>query len=160
MSDISQNMISKPALRLAETSKDFDQARALFEAFADQLPISLAFQGFDAEMQTLASIYEIILLAEIDGQAVGALALKKHDDDTCEMKRMYVAPNGRGLGLGKRLSERLIMEAKSRGYKIMLLDSLKRLTHAIALYQHLGFQERQPYNFNPEDDVVYMQKKL
>ena len=69
-------------------------------------------------------------------------------------------PHVQRSGAGEALSIRLIAEAKKAGYQKMLLDSLRRLEPAVALYKKLGFQEVEPYNFNPEDDVVYMELLL
>ena len=88
------------------------------------------------------------------------MALKEHDAGVCEMKRLYVLPAGRGSGAGRLLCERLIADARAMGYRKMLLDSLRRLEAAVALYSKLGFTEIEPYNYNPEDDVVYMERPL
>lgn len=144
----------------AKTPEDIAAVKAIFEAFLDFLPIDLGFQGIDEEMQAFPGFYEFMLIAKKDGVPVGAVALKEHDPAVCEMKRLYVLPQGRGTGAGRLLCERLMQDAKTCGYNKMLLDSLRRLEVAVALYQKLGFTEIEPYNFNPEDDVVYMERAL
>lgn len=152
--------MSKLTIERAETPEDVAAVKMIFEAFIDFLPIDLGFQGIDDEMQAFPGYYEFMLLAKLDGRPVGAVALKKHDKQVCEMKRLYVLPEGRGTGAGRLLCERLLDDARALGFSKMLLDSLRRLEAAVALYEKLGFTEIEPYNFNPEDDVVYMERAL
>lgn len=152
--------MSKLTIERAETPEDVAAVKMIFEAFIDFLPIDLGFQGIDDEMQAFPGYYEFMLLAKLDGRPVGAVALKKHDRQVCEMKRLYVLPEGRGTGAGRLLCERLLDDARALGFSKMLLDSLRRLEVAVALYERLGFTEIEPYNFNPEDDVVYMERAL
>lgn len=152
--------MSKLTIERAETPEDVAAVKMIFEAFIDFLPIDLGFQGIDDEMQAFPGYYEFMLLAKLDGRPVGAVALKKHDKQVCEMKRLYVLPEGRGTGAGRLLCERLLEDARTLGFSKMLLDSLRRLEAAVALYEKLGFTEIAPYNFNPEGDVVYMEREL
>jgi GNAT superfamily N-acetyltransferase len=145
------------SVNYAETDADVAAVKAIFQAYTEWLPIDLEFQGVSDEFANFPKGYEFLLLAKQDDAPVGAVALKKHDDDVCEMKRLFVYPHIQRLGAGRALSVRLIEEARYAGYKKMLLDSLRRLEPAIALYQSLGFQEIEPYNYNPEDDVIYME---
>lgn len=144
----------------ATDETDIAAVKKIFAAFIEFLPIDMGFQGIDAEMASFPDTYDLLLLAKTAGKPVGAVALKKHDALVCEMKRLYVLPEAQGTGAGRKLCERLIKEARSLGYKTMLLDSLKRLEAAVALYRKLGFEEIEPYNFNPEDDVIYMRRAL
>ncbi len=152
--------MSKLTIERAETPEDVAAVKMIFEAFIDFLPIDLGFQGIDGEMQAFPGFYEFMLLAKLDGRPIGAVALKKHDDQVCEMKRLYVLPEGRGAGAGRMLCDHLMKDARALGYSKMLLDSLRRLEAAVALYKKLGFEEIEPYNFNPEDDVIYMARAL
>ena len=145
---------------IASTSVDIKAVKIIFQAYTEWLPIDLEFQGVSDEFTNFPNDYELLLLAKQNGEPIGAVALKKHNDDVCEMKRLFVYPHIQRSGAGKALSIRLIEEAKIAGYQKMLLDSLRRLTSAVALYQKLGFQEIKPYNYNPEDDVVYMELLL
>ena len=144
----------------AKNSADIASVKDIFTRFVEFLPIKLDFQGIDEEMARFPETYKFLLLAKRDGVPIGAVALKEHSADTCEMKRLYVLPEGQGLGVGRKLCKRLMADAKSQGYQTMLLDSLKRLEAAVALYEKLGFEEIEPYNFNPEDDVIYMSRVL
>lgn len=148
------------SLNIATSGEDIAAVKAIFEAFVDFLPIDLGFQGISDEMARFPEGYEFLLLAKAADNPIGAVALKEHTPETCEMKRLYVLPEAQGLGAGSLLCEALMKEAKSRGYKRMLLDSLRRLEPAVALYKKLGFTEIEPYNFNPEEDVIYMERAL
>ena len=144
----------------ATKSDDIAAMKTLFRAYAEWLGVDLCFQGFEAEMARFPKGYVHLLIAKKGGKPVGAVALKEHDADTCEMKRLYLLPEAQGTGAGRAMCERLMADAKSLGYKTMLLDSLRRLEAAVALYRKLGFEETKHYNFNPEDDVVYMRRAL
>ena len=77
------------------------------------------------------------------------VAYAKHDDSTCEMKRLYVKPEARGLHLGDLLVEHILRHAKEEGFAIMLLDTIKPLESAINLYKKHGFNECEAYYNNP-----------
>ena len=132
--------------------------------YADALGVDLCFQGFQQELDGLPGEYAPpdgrLLLAIEDEQAVGCAAVRKLDEGICEMKRLYVRPGHRGEGLGRRLAEAIIAEARAIGYKKMRLDSLTSLKEAAALYRSLGFIEIPPYRFNPLPDAIYMELKL
>lgn len=153
-----------PALSLtierAESPEDIIAVKQIFREFVEFLPIDLGFQGIEEEMARFPGDFKFLLLAKLAGKPVGAVALKEHTPDVCEMKRLFVRPEAQGSGAGRKLCEHLMKDAKDAGYKTMLLDSLRRLDAAVALYKKLGFQEIEPYNFNPEGDVVYMKRAL
>lgn len=154
------NNLDKITIDLAINADDLACVKQLFKEYAEQLPVSLDFQDFNEELDSFPKGFKCLLLARKEGQPIGAVGIKPHNDKTCEMKRLFVKPHAQGRGLGKLLSMRLMLEAKKSGYTEMVLDSLKRLKPAVALYQSLGFTEIEPYNFNPEDDVIYMRKDL
>ena len=92
--------------------------------------------------------------------AVGVVAFKGIGDGTSEMKRLFVAPEGRGLGLGRKLAEAVMASAKEAGHKRMVLDTLPSLKAACALYEALGFTQTDRYNDNPVDGVVFYGRSL
>src|SRR6185295_13654233 len=114
-------------IRAASSKDDWVEARRLFEEYAASLGFDLAFQDFDRELASLPGDYAAprgtILLAEDDSGAAGCVALRPFDGETCEMKRLYVRPTHRGTGLGKRLAEAILAEARARGYRHMRLDT-------------------------------------
>ena len=98
--------------------------------------------------------------AFVDGVAAGCGGFRKIDRLTCEMKRLFVRQEFRGYGIGRLISERLITEAQTSGYRKMLLDTLPFLKDALFLYKKLGFYEIPRYNENPLVSSIYMQRDL
>ena len=101
-----------------------------------------------------------MILARKRGEPCGCVALRKIDSRTCEMKRLYVRPSARGLGIGRALVVRIIEEARARGYTSMRLDTLPAMKSAVALYKSFGFQEIAPYTFNPIAGTLFLEKAL
>jgi ribosomal protein S18 acetylase RimI-like enzyme len=102
-----------------------------------------------------------LLLARCAGHAAGCIALRQLQPGICEMKRLYVRPEDRGLGLGRMLVERLIAEARSMGYERMRLDTIaSAMKDAIALYRRLGFVEIAPYSSIPIESALWMELLL
>ena len=154
-----------PELTVCSTPSDYAEARALFEAYARALGFSLCFQGFAAELESLPERYgppggRLLLARDAGGAAVGCVGVRRLDDAACEMKRLYVAPEARGAGLGRRLAEAALEAGREMGYALMRLDTVRRLTAALALYEQLGFEPAAPYNDAPLDDIVYLEKSL
>lgn len=147
-----------------ETEKHLEIIRKLFREYEDFLGFHLCFQDFEKEMAMLPGKYAPpdgrLIIAEYNSEVAGCIAIKKIGEDVCEMKRLYVRPKFRGLKIGRKLAEKIIVEAKTIGYKKMRLDTLKRLKEALSLYRSMGFTEIQPYVYNPLEDVVYMQLEL
>jgi GNAT superfamily N-acetyltransferase len=145
-------------------AQDLEDVKKLFLEYVDFLQVNLDFQDYENELAKLPAKYAepegSIFLAKVAGQAVGCIALWKLEFGVCEMKRLFVKSEFQGLGVGKMLVAKLIEEAKNKGYSTIKLDTLKRLKSANYLYISLGFNETHPYNFNPEPDIVYYEKKL
>lgn len=135
--------------------------RRLFEEYAASLDIDLCFQNFDEELATLPGEYApprgVILVARVDGDPAGCVALRRLEDDVCEMKRLYVKPEFRGTGIGRALAEAVIADARALGYASMKLDTLASMTEANRLYRSLGFKECAPYRYNPCECPVFME---
>ena len=127
---------------------DMGEVRAIFREYAESTGIDLAFQKFEEELASLPQFYVAIFVArEVDLAA--CVALRHLDDETCEMKRLYVRPQFRGRDLGRLLATRVIEEARALGYRRMRLDTLPTMTAAMALYESLGFADVEPYRYNP-----------
>jgi len=125
----------------------------------------LCFQSFDDEVKNLPGAYGpphgVLLLAHCGDHAAGCIALRKLDTEICEMKRLYVRPGDRGLGLGRMLVERLISEARLLGYTRMRLDTVgSAMQDAVALYRRMGFREISPYSSIPIESALWMELVL
>ncbi len=160
--------MSEIAIRIipAQTAADLAAAASLFRAYAASLPISLDYQDFEAELAELPGKYApprgaLFLARNSAGAALGCVALRPFDgSEVCEMKRLYVAPGGRGLGLGRALAEVIIAEAARLGYREMRLDTLPSMTAAVSLYGSVGFQPIAAYYDTPIAGTLFFSKKL
>jgi GNAT superfamily N-acetyltransferase len=139
-------------------------ARHLVEAYAASLDIDLGFQDFQNEITSLPRVYGppdgAFLVAEQDGLYIGCVALRQLPQDTCEMKRLYVSPSGRGQGVGRTLVEGIISEARRLGYARILLDTLPSMREAHSLYAALGFKPIPAYRYNPVPGTTFMELRL
>ena len=137
----------------AAAPQDIEDAGTLFREYAGLVAEALCFQNFDAELAALPGEYAppggILLIARDRGTPAGCVALRRVDAATGEMKRMYVRERHRGSGLGRRLAIAAIDEAMAKGYARIVLDTLPKLSAAIALYRDLGFREIGPYLASP-----------
>jgi len=151
------------AVRNAE---DIAAAASLFREYADWLGIDLSFQGFEAELASLPGKYapptgELMLACASVGGALGCVAVRPLDGLTiCEMKRLYVRPAARGLGIGAALVGAIITSAEELGYAEMRLDTLPTMPEAFALYERFGFLQIPAYYHNPVPGTVYFGKRL
>jgi ribosomal protein S18 acetylase RimI-like enzyme len=143
-----------------ERAADIAIIRELILEYAVATGVDLSFQHFEEEMQTLETFYEALFVARDGDTFLGCVALRRLDDETCEMKRLYIRPAARGSGAGRLLAQRLIDEARSRGYKRMRLDTLPTMHAAMALYESLGFRDIPPYRYNPIEASRYMELAL
>jgi ribosomal protein S18 acetylase RimI-like enzyme len=134
---------------------DAEIVRMLLGEYAETLDVDLSFQDFESELADPLGFYEVVLLADD-----GCVALRRIDARICEMKRLYVRPSARGAGLGRRLAEAVIAEARARGYERMLLDTLPTMTEAQRLYSSLGFRETKPYRHNPVEGATFLELVL
>lgn len=147
---------------------DLEAAKLLFREYAMGLGIDLCFQDFDAEMAALPGDYAAprgaLLLAWVDGVVAGCCALRPLDSsdyvNAAEMKRLYVRPVFRGLGLGRQLAQSILDAAHLNGYDSVLLDTLSEMEIARAMYEDLGFKEIPPYYHNPLAGAHYLKANL
>ncbi len=148
----------------ATPPEQVEQVRALVLEYVAWLGIDLDFQDFEAEMREFPGDYAppegCLLLAEDAQGPAGCVGLRKLEPGICEMKRLYVRPRCRGQGLGQRLAQAVIREARALGYRAMRLDTLSTMHSAIALYQGLGFQPTAPYYRNPLRGALFFELKL
>jgi GNAT superfamily N-acetyltransferase len=158
-------MVSAMNLIQAQSAEDIERARQLFREYQDWLQIDLCFQDFERELANLPGNYAPpagrLLLAYEDAELAGCVALRKTDDGICEMKRLFLRDKFRGKGLGRRLIDGVIREAKQIGYDRMRLDTLPpKMNDAIALYRSYGFKQIAPYYNNPVPGAMFMELNL
>jgi ribosomal protein S18 acetylase RimI-like enzyme len=148
----------------ADGEADVALARELFREYAAQLGVDLCFQGFEQELAGLPGAYAPpsgrLMLARAGGAPAGCVALRALGPDVCEMKRLYVRPAFRGLGLGRDLVAAILSEARQAGYARMRLDTLPSMAAAQAMYRRFGFEPIAPYCDNPVPGTVYMECRL
>lgn len=109
-------------------------------------------RGPTAQPHELVPPHGVFLLARLEGAPVGCGALKIRGDGSGEIKRMWIAPTVRGLGIATRLLEGLEAQARQSGLARIVLDTSRFHTEALALYRKRGYVEIPPYNDNPYAD--------
>jgi putative acetyltransferase len=148
----------------AQVESDFAAAHSLFLEYAEDLGVSLCFQGFAAELETLDQMYAPpqggLILARRGDEYVGCIGVRRVDATVCEMKRLYVRQAARGTGTGRRLAWAAIEAARALGYQRMVLDTLGSMTAARDLYATLGFKQIAAYYDNPLPGVSYLELDL
>jgi len=151
-----------------DTPERIEATRTIFREYAAGLGVDLCFQNFETELATLPGEYAAprgaLLLALVNGQVAGCGAFRPLADvdypNACEMKRLFVRPAFRRLGLGRILAQALLDQALRAGYSSMLLDTLDDMEAARGLYAALGFEEIPPYYFNPIAGAHYLKAQL
>jgi putative acetyltransferase len=148
----------------ATSAQDLEDVRILFGEYAGLVQEALCFQNFDQELEALPGQYAppggVLLIARDETMAAGCVALRRIDAGTGEMKRMYVRERHRGTGLGRKLALAVIEEARKRNFTRLVLDTLPKLTAAIALYRDLAFRECGPYLPAPTPGALCFELKL
>jgi ribosomal protein S18 acetylase RimI-like enzyme len=146
---------------------DLDMVRVLLREYAAYLNESvgeehICLENYEKELRTLPAPYQApggtILLATVEDTPAGVIALKPlkpersafPDERACEMKRLWVRPQFRGLNLGRLLSDELVEQARARGYSAMYLDTMPATMRAAnSIYTELGFLPVERYGDNP-----------
>jgi putative acetyltransferase len=163
-----EGRMAEAAIRIeqAETPQQVDEVRALIRAFVDWARVRLAddialvnryFQPsvFEPELAGLPGKFAPptgSLLIAYDGERpVGCVAFRDLGGGVCEMKRMFVADGVRGKGVGAKLVERLLSDAREAGFTTMRLDTSMHQHEAMALYEKYGFRRIGPYYDVPAD---------
>lgn len=154
---------SKVGIILA-SGREISAVRNLWREYWNSLGLPPDFQNFAEELRTLPGAYTPpkgrLLLALMRGEPVGTAAFRALSDHLCEAKRLYVCPQHRGKGIGRKLLQRLIDEARAAGYKEMYGDTLKAMKTALQMYFQLGFSEVPPYSANPTPEAIFLKLSL
>ena len=156
------------AVHAATSAQHMVGIQLLFREYAKSLNVDLCFQNFEQELAGLPGEYASprggLLIATVAGEFAGCCALRALDasdyTNACEMKRLYVRPQYRGLGLGRRLVEATLDHARQADFGCVLLDTLDDMEAARALYDELGFEDIPPYYYNPIAGAHYLKADL
>ena len=149
-------------IAVVRTLDDVAATARLFQAYAESLDIDLAYQDFEAELASLPGAYAppagtLLLARDRDGQPVGCVGLRPNVvDRCCEMKRLSVAPAGRGAGLGRQLVASVLQVAADIGNREVLLDTLPDMVAATSLYRQCGFEPIPAYYDSPVSGTIFM----
>lgn len=150
--------------RPAEILSLFTEYTHMLVSHDSSFQIYLDIQHYEDEIRDLEAKYGRpegrLYLALWDGEAAGCIALRKLDEQRCEMKRLYVRPAFRGHKIGDALVDRILQDARAIGYRHVLLDTLPFLESAIHMYQKRGFYEIPCYNDSPVETTIFMQYDL
>jgi len=150
----------------ATESSEFAAAKELFIEYARTLDFDLCFQNFENELNELNLMYNepnggLILIKEsLTGKYVGCTGIRKIEDRTSELKRMYIQSDHRHKGLGEQLLNHSINLARDLGYERIRLDTVEKMVSAIKLYRAKGFKEIDSYTYNPRADVIFFELEL
>lgn len=161
-------------LRQSSFPSDLNAVKTLFIEYTTSLGIDLTFQDVQGELSSLPGKYDAshrgtIILCSMSPTAkgtteviVGCAALRAltNRSGACELKRFYLVPEARGTGLGRKLLEQVIQDAKTYGYKEVLLDTLANMTAARSLYKRFGFEVVEQYYDTPIEGTVFMRLDL
>lgn len=146
--------------------EDIEAAAVLIAEYEKTLGFDVAFQGFKDELKSLPGKYaapggDILLAKDVNGDILGCVAVRPLTPPTCcEMKRLYVVPAGRGLGIGKKLVNAIVEIANSLGYNEIKLDTLPSMGVALSLYAKAGFLPTAPYYNTPLSETVFLVRQL
>ncbi|KXO09171.1 Histone acetyltransferase HPA2 [Moritella sp. JT01] len=148
------------SIKRALFPKDLKDVLCLYREYISSTKADLGFQNNEKDFLSIAELYEgessQIFLASDSERVLGCAAFRRYDDDCCEMKRVYVCPQARGIKLGETLVRRLLLEAKTVGYKKMCLDVLPEFKAAYKLYKNMGFDDHEPITSNPVQGTKYL----
>jgi putative acetyltransferase len=139
---------------------DLDDIRAMLREYETWLEVDLCFQGFERELAELPGAYIPPTGRLLIAEGAGCVALRALDDETCEMKRLFVRASHRGSGLGRSLIMAIIEEARAIGYRRMRLDTMPKMGGAQRLYEALGFKDIEAYRENPVPGARFMELAL
>jgi putative acetyltransferase len=141
-----------------------DEVKSLLREYPSQIPVPLEVGDFEAWLDSLPGPYGPprgrLLVARYGGETAGCVALRALDDETAEIKRLYVREQFRGFGLARSLVQALIDASREIGYSRLRLDTHESMIPAQRLYRSFGFREIDPYWDHPVPDVIFFELML
>jgi ribosomal protein S18 acetylase RimI-like enzyme len=145
--------------------RDIEDIVRLFKEYESHIGVDLSYQDFASELSTLPGKYappggQLLIARDARRRAIGCVAMRRLDTGRCEMKRLFVSPGGRGLGLGRTLACAIVEEAEKLGYAEIRLDTLPSMQAAIGLYRELGFIPIDPYYAGAPAGTIFMARAL
>jgi DNA-binding MarR family transcriptional regulator/GNAT superfamily N-acetyltransferase len=153
MSEV-ERLIKAASVNIAAEAPDSPDARLCLTSYFRELAARFE-GGFDADAHDAAHVADmappsgLFVIARLDGGAVGCGGLKRVDEATGEIKRVWTAPSARGLGVARRMLRTLEAAAREKGLTTLRLDTNRALIEAHALYRSEGYQEIARFNDNP-----------
>jgi len=147
-----------------DTDEETAEAKELIIEYAQWLNLDLCFQNFDDELNNFPEKYKepdgAFIIAKENNNIIGCVGIRKIEPKICEMKRLFVNDNYKGKGIGKKLVEMIIEEAKIKNYERIRLDTINTMDAALNIYYKNGFHRIEPYYNNPNKGTVYLEKTL
>jgi len=147
-----------------DAAAPLEEVRTLLREYPDSIPVSLEVADFEKWLADLPGPYApprgALLVARANGASAGCVCLRPLDDETAEIKRLYVRDAFRGAGVGRALVSELIALARGSGYTRLRLDTHSTMTPAQNLYRSFGFAEIPAYWDNPVSGVVFLELVL
>ena len=138
--------------------------RGLFEEYWASFGFTPCFQNFAGELAALPGDYAPpggrLALALVDGRPAGCVALRRFDGQRGELKRLFVRPQFRGLGLGRQLLEWAIAGARAAGYSELVCDTMPVMSEALAMYERAGFERSAAYSGHPAPGAIFLRLAL
>ena len=159
-------MIRTISIRPVRTPADREAVAELFQEYAASLSTDLAYQNFERELAELPGAYappggELFIARSEAGDALGCVAFRLLEiEGVGEMKRLFLHPTARGLGLGRLLTQTVIDTAAERGCRELRLDTLPDMKTAIRLYEAMGFRRIEAYYQPTPPGTVFMALSL
>ncbi|HEV7255941.1 MAG TPA: GNAT family N-acetyltransferase [Mesorhizobium sp.] len=153
----------------ARSGTEVEAFRELLREYVDWLSrdhsIDLGFQGVEEELCSLPGKYappegEMLLAYSVEGLPLGCIAVRRFEDQICEIKRLYVRKEARGMGVGQKLAAEILKVAKDLGYTKAILDTGSFMDAAQRLYEKAGFSDIPPYYQNPVAGIRYLGRDL
>jgi len=147
-----------------ETNEEIAGAKKLIIEYAQWLNLDLCFQNIDDELDSFPEKYKepdgAFIIAKENNNIIGYVGIRKLEPGICEMKRLFVSDNNKGKGIGEKLVETIIDEAKTKKYEKIRLDTIDTMAAALNIYYKNGFYKTEPYYNNPNEGTVYLEKIL